>query len=118
LAPYEPTAFPNRQVAYSSLKIPEYMASARPVVSTPSGHVLKLIQHGVSGFLFPNDVPHWQEFLRTCPSQERLRRMGMAAARLVPTPSWEDVAHAYLTLCHLVMARSAQPQSMKAQLPA
>lgn len=39
LAPYNPAAFPGGEVAYSTLKIPEYMSVARPVVSVPSGRI-------------------------------------------------------------------------------
>lgn len=110
LAPYDPAAFPNGQVAYSTLKIPEYMACARPVVSVPSGHILRLIQHGVSGYLFDNDVNNWVGFLRQCPSREQLRHMGAAAASTVVSCGWEDVARAYLALCEqAVMNNKAQP---------
>jgi glycosyltransferase involved in cell wall biosynthesis len=99
LAPYELQAFPQGQVAYSTLKIPEYMACARPVVSVPSGHIATLIQHGISGFLFPNTVQDWAAFLRHCPPPAQLQQMGEAAFRLTPVGSWEETALAYLSLC-------------------
>jgi glycosyltransferase involved in cell wall biosynthesis len=99
LAPYEPSAFPNGEVAYATLKIPEYMVSARPVLSVPSGHVRKLIQHGVSGFLLPNDMTSCVSFLRHCPSRQQLQQMGMAAAHATSGQSWEETARAYLELC-------------------
>jgi glycosyltransferase involved in cell wall biosynthesis len=107
LAPYESVAFPNGQVAYATLKIPEYMASARPVVSVPSGHVRKLIQHGISGFLFPNDAAHWVDFLRLCPPRQQLKQMGMVAASTTSVQSWEEVAQTYLTLCEQVVMHTA-----------
>jgi glycosyltransferase involved in cell wall biosynthesis len=106
LAPYDPAAFPNGQVAYSTLKIPEYMASARPVVSVPSGHVRKLIQHGISGFLFPHDAAHWADFLRHCPPRQQLKQMGLVAASATSVQSWEDVAQTYLTLCEQVVMQT------------
>jgi D-inositol-3-phosphate glycosyltransferase len=99
LAPYELQAFPQGQVAYSTLKIPEYMACARPVVSVPSGHIVTLIQHGISGFLLPNTAQDWAAFLRHCPPRAQLRQMGEAALRLTPVGSWEETALAYLALC-------------------
>jgi glycosyltransferase involved in cell wall biosynthesis len=108
LAPYDPTAFPNGQVAYATLKIPEYMASARPVVSVPSGHVHKLIQHGISGFLFPHDTAHWVDFLRHCPSRQQLQQMGMVAASATSVQSWEEVAQTYLTLCQQVVTHTTK----------
>ena len=103
LAPYDPSAFPNGEVAYSTLKIPEYMASGRPVVSVPSGHVHNLIQHNISGFLLPNEVTNWMDFLRYGPSREQLQQMGTAAARLATGQSWEAVAEAYHELCEEVV---------------
>jgi glycosyltransferase involved in cell wall biosynthesis len=107
LAPYDPAAFPNGQVAYATLKIPEYMASARPVVSVPSGHVHKLIQHGISGFLFPHDTAHWADFLRHCPPRQQLKQMGLVAASATSVQSWEEVAQTYLTLCEQVVTHPA-----------
>ncbi len=106
LAPYNTAAFPGARIAYSTLKIPEYMACARPVVSVPSGHVLDLVRQGVTGFLLPNEVDHWEKFLRTIPSRERLARMGEAAARQLPTSSWDEVAQSYLSACQRLAAVS------------
>jgi glycosyltransferase involved in cell wall biosynthesis len=75
LAPYEPQTFFNGKVSFSTLKILEYLACARPVVSVPSGHILRLIHHGVDGFLFPNQMSCWSEFLRSFPAREQLREM-------------------------------------------
>ena len=59
IAPYQTSAFYNQLVTFSTLKIPEYMACGRPVVSVPSGNIQRLIENQVSGFLFPNDVDSW-----------------------------------------------------------
>ena len=97
LAPYEPAAFPGGQVAYSSLKIPEYMSVGRPVVSVPSGRVLELIEDRATGFLFENRAEEWDEFLRHLPEREWLAQMGDAAARS-GLDSWDDVARAYFEI--------------------
>lgn len=107
LAPYDPTAFPDGRIGYSTLKIPEYMACARPVVSVPSGHVLRLVQDGITGFLFSNEVEAWRRFLRSCPPRERLARMGETAARRLPTSSWDEVARSYLAACQRLVAVQA-----------
>ena len=70
LAPYQTRGFHNNQVAFSTLKIPEYMACARPVISVPSGNITTLIDSGVTGFLFNNDVPAWRGFLKVLPDRE------------------------------------------------
>lgn len=115
IAPYDTAAFPGARIAYSTLKIPEYMACARPVISVPSGHVLNLVRQGVTGFLLPNEVEQWQRLLRTLPSREQLARMGETAARQLPTSSWDDVARSYLAVCQRLAAvsdhRSAQGDS-------
>jgi len=99
LAPYCTNAFYNGVVTFSTLKIPEYMACARPVISIPSGHIAKLIEHQVSGFVLPNEVPSWVSFLEKLPSRERLENMGRAAARAVESVSWEKTAARYLEVC-------------------
>jgi glycosyltransferase involved in cell wall biosynthesis len=97
LAPYEPDAFPGGQVAYSSLKIPEYMSVGRPVVSVPSGRVLELVDQGRTGFLFANNEDEWLRFLSDLPDRERLAGMG-ESARDSGLDSWDDVARAYLEI--------------------
>jgi len=97
LAPYEPGAFPGGQVAYSSLKIPEYMSVGRPVVSVPSGRVLELVDHGKTGFLFANSEDEWLRFLHDLPEREKLAEMGASAADS-GLDSWDDVARAYLKI--------------------
>jgi len=96
LAPYRVTAFPNNSVSFSTLKIPEYMACGRPIVSVPSGHIKNIIQHQVSGFLFANDMASWVSFLKALPSREKLKQMGAAAARAVESVTWEKTAAQYL----------------------
>jgi glycosyltransferase involved in cell wall biosynthesis len=111
LAPYRNNAFPNKSVCFSTLKIPEYMACGRPVVSIPSGHIRKLIRDHVSGFLFPNDVGSWVRFFQTLPSRARLKEMGAAAARGVESITWEKTAARYLEVCQKLTARPLLPMN-------
>lgn len=97
LAPYEPSAFPGGKVAYSSLKIPEYMSVGRAVASVPSGRVLELISHGINGFLFANTEAEWTEFLRALPDRGRLASIGRTALES-RFDSWDDVAMAYMSV--------------------
>jgi glycosyltransferase involved in cell wall biosynthesis len=105
LAPYDLTMFPNGQVAYSTLKIPEYMACARPVISVPSGHILTLVQDHVSGFLFHNHVQNWVKFLIECPAREKLMKMGMSAAKTTNSCNWKTTAQQYLDLCNRMVQK-------------
>jgi glycosyltransferase involved in cell wall biosynthesis len=105
LAPYRVSAFPNGAVSFSTLKIPEYMACRRPVISVPSGHIKKLVDDKASGFLFPNDAPSWRAFLKTLPSAEKLKEMGRAAERSAASITWEKTAERYLEVCERLTTR-------------
>ena len=96
LAPYQVMGFHGGEVGFSTLKIPEYMACARPVISVPSGHILKLIRDGETGFLFPNEPGQWSDFLRTMPERSLLRQMGTVAAPSVAHLTWRATAQGYL----------------------
>lgn len=104
LAPYRVGAFHGGVVSFSTLKIPEYMACGRPVISVPSGHIQHLIEDQVSGFLFPNEVSRWASFMRAFPSREQLASMGRAAARAVESVSWQRTAARYLGACQKLAA--------------
>lgn len=107
LAPYCVGAFTRQSVAFSTLKIPEYMACGRPVVSVPSGHIKKLIEDQVTGFLFPNEVRSWLSFIDNLPSRNQLKQMGDAALRTVEYMSWESTAQGYLEVCQNLLRQPA-----------
>ena len=99
IAPYRPSACHDGIVPFSTLKIPEYMAGARPVASIPGGQIQRLIEDRISGFLFPNCVSSWISFLEKLPSREQLAAMGAAASRAVESLGWEKTATRYLEIC-------------------
>ena len=107
LAPYNAAAFHDQRVPFSTLKIPEYMACARPVASVPSGHIEDLIVDGVTGFLAPNTPDAWRDFLRRLPTRSRLAQMGLEAARVVAHVSWDNTAAQYLDVSRRVLAGEA-----------
>jgi glycosyltransferase involved in cell wall biosynthesis len=109
LAPYRERAFWGDTVPFSTLKIPEYMACARPVISVPSGQIRRLLQHEVSGFLLPNEVSAWRSFLVTIPPRERLAEMGREAAKAVASLSWRQTAARYLAICQRVAVAHGSP---------
>ena len=104
IAPYRTSNCHNGILPFSTLKIPEYMACARPVVSVPSGPIQRLIENQVSGFLFPNEVSSWRYFLKMLPTREQLAFMGAAAAQAVESLSWEKTASRYLQVCEKLTA--------------
>jgi glycosyltransferase involved in cell wall biosynthesis len=107
LAPYSIGAFPGGMIPFSTLKIPEYMACARPVISVPSGHILRLIEDRRTGFLFANEIPSWAAFLKALPLSAQLAAMGTAAAEAVAPLSWERTASGYLDVARQVLAARA-----------
>ena len=98
VAPYDRASFPGGEVAYSTLKIPEALASGRPVASVASGQIKRLIDPDRTGFLVEGDAESWRGLLGRLPGRDQLDSMGQAAAR-APAPSWSDVARAYLQAC-------------------
>lgn len=107
LAPYDAAAFSSGELGYSTMKIPEYLAMGRAVVSVPSGRIRTLLRDGETGFLFDNREEQWAAFLRRLASRERLHEMGLAAGRS-PLTSWEDTARGYYSICeeHLMAMKS------------
>jgi glycosyltransferase involved in cell wall biosynthesis len=105
IAPYRTTAFHNGVVTFSTLKIPEYMACGRPVVSVPSPAIGRLIANGVNGFLFPNDASSWVSFVNALPSRECLAKLGRAAAEAAASIRWESTAKGYLQVCQQLTLR-------------
>jgi D-inositol-3-phosphate glycosyltransferase len=109
VAPYREDAFDDRAVPFSTLKVPEYMACARPVVSVPRGRIRRLVEPGISGILFPNEVTAWSRFLEALPPRARLAAMGRAAARAVASVSWAATAARYLAVCEREVRPMEEP---------
>jgi len=104
LAPYQPSRFYAGKIAFSTLKIPEYMACERPVASVPHGHIAKLIEHESTGFLLANECQAWKSLLATFPTRERLAAMGRCAAQRVANMSWRQTAGRYLEFAQRLSA--------------
>lgn len=98
LAPYQTGGFRGGDVSFSTLKIPEYMACGRAVISVPSGHILSLIEHEKTGFLMSNEKSGWLNFLTHMPTRQQLLEMGLAAAPSVAHLNWDATVSAYLDL--------------------
>jgi D-inositol-3-phosphate glycosyltransferase len=98
LAPYDAAAFASGELGYSTMKIPEYLAVGRAVVSVPSGRIRTLVEDGKTGFLFAGEPARWRQFLDALPGRDRLAQMGAAAAA-TPQPDWESTARSYFELC-------------------
>jgi glycosyltransferase involved in cell wall biosynthesis len=104
IAPYRRGSFRDRVLTFSTLKIPEYLACARPVVSVPGNRIRTLIGDGVAGFIVENDAAAWHAFLKTPPSRNRLAAMRAHAARAVESVTWSATAGKYLDICESVIS--------------
>ena len=104
IAPYRRRGFRNRIVTFSTLKIPEYLACARPVVSVPSARIRALVVNGVSGFIVENDESSWQAFLTNPPSRDQLAAMRGHATRAVESVTWAATAGKYLNICETIIS--------------
>lgn len=104
LAPYDPSCFPSGRVAYSTLKIPEAMACARPVASVPSGNVKRLIEEGRSGLLLENTSAAWTRLFRALPARSCLDALGLAAREAVREVTWERTAAGYQAVVERLLA--------------
>jgi glycosyltransferase involved in cell wall biosynthesis len=101
---YRDDAFPGRTVPFSTLKVPEYMACARPVVGNAGGAARALLEDGISACLFRNEASEWRRFFADLPSREHLAEMGLAAAKAAEPLSWKATAARYAELCERVVA--------------
>jgi glycosyltransferase involved in cell wall biosynthesis len=99
ISAYREGAFPGGTVPFSTLKIPEYMACARPVLGNAAGDARRLLEHGISALLLPNEVAAWARLLAELPSREQLAEMGRAAAKAAESLSWARTAARYLEVC-------------------
>jgi len=116
VAPYDPAAFPGGRVAYSTLKIREYLSAGRPVVTVRSGSLERLVQDGRTGFFVANEEGAWYDLLKGRPSRERLRGMGAAAAE-TELMSWQDVSRAFERLWAERLGANVDGQRGKGENP-
>jgi glycosyltransferase involved in cell wall biosynthesis len=98
VAPYRRECFYNAKIAFSTLKIPEYMACAKPVASIANGNVSRLIKDHETGFLLANEASAWLRLISQLPARDRLAEMGTRAAASVAHLSWTRTAQRYLEL--------------------
>jgi glycosyltransferase involved in cell wall biosynthesis len=71
-APYDKSVYPDEKFTCASLKIPEYMACGRPVLTTTCERMEDLLDGERYGFLVDNQVDSYREFFRHLPSREKL----------------------------------------------
>ena len=102
LAPYPKLDF----FYYSPVKIYEYMACGKPVVTTRIGQIAEIIQDGKNGFLCrPDDVKQMQAKISELVTSPSLRALiGEAATQtMVEHHSWREKAEQLSRLCQQVL---------------
>jgi glycosyltransferase involved in cell wall biosynthesis len=103
ISAYREEAFPGA-ITFSTLKVPEYMACARPVIGNAAGEARALLEDLISGFIFPNNVAAWTRFFRSGTPREQLAEMGRAAAKAAESLSWRRTAARYMEIVERVAA--------------
>jgi glycosyltransferase involved in cell wall biosynthesis len=94
LAPYE-----HLEPFYGSpMKIFEYMAMSKPVITTPQGQIKDLIAHGENGLLVaPNDpVGLAKAIMELIDNKDMMRNMGLKARATAESYTWEANARKIL----------------------
>jgi len=98
IAPYREEAFRDSRFCFSPLKILEYMACGKPIISQPHGGIARLVKDGEGGYLIPNTAECWQERLASLPGREAMAAMGAINTPLALAHSWDAVADRYLEI--------------------
>lgn len=75
VAPYNIDRFLDRRFTSASLKIVEYLACARPVLTIPSAQTARLTAYGRHGFMVENTTEGMVSFLCQMPQREELATM-------------------------------------------
>ncbi len=104
LAPYPPLEF----FYYSPVKIYEYMACGKPVLSSRLGQIQEIINDGVNGFLSnPGDnADYSRKLARLIDDAELRQRVGAEAYRTIAAQhTWAHKARAWSEICESVLRK-------------
>jgi glycosyltransferase involved in cell wall biosynthesis len=98
IAPYRERAFRESLFYFSPLKVFEYMACGKPIVSQAHSGISRLVNHGEGGYLIPNTKEGWRVCLASLPGREAMAYMGRINAQRALMHSWDAVADKYLEI--------------------
>lgn len=118
LAPYDKSLYPDQRFTCASLKVPEYLACGRSVLTIPCERMQYLLADGRYGWLVENQVYAYREFFRNFPTAEqRLDRESAILTDLENSTlkereivlTWQDIANMYKRV--ILKALSGSPSS-------
>lgn len=104
VAPYDKSLFPKGEFTSASLKVCEYLACGRPVMTIPAARMDHLLQKGAYGFYIDNSLESFQTFFQAMPSPatvlskenilcQHLQDGTLKQKDIVVT--WQDIAEQY-----------------------
>lgn len=75
IAPYNKHLFPEEKFTCASLKVCEYLACGRPVLTIPCERMAHLLDNGKYGFLVENQVENYRKFFRNLSSRPKIHQL-------------------------------------------
>ena len=96
-------------------KLPEYMASGKPVIATDVGDHHLLIKNMATGLLVPPDAKELAEAVLNLMEDESLRKkLGLAAQQFVKSEySWEVIGGKLLGMYEEILGATSQSEAFK-----
>ena len=114
VASYDKTRFPNNEFTSASLKVVEYLACGRPVLTIPCERMNHLLDGGKYGFLVENDLDSYKAFFQNSHNIAEvekketnlindLNNSTLSSKQIVMT--WHDIADMYNKLIKETLER-------------
>ncbi len=106
IAPYDIKDFEERRFVFSPLKILEYMACAKPVISQPLGQIKELVDTGGTGFLVCNVKRSYESLFRQMAKTDThlLQAIGQRGRKRALKYKWSVQADKYIDLINGLVA--------------
>jgi glycosyltransferase involved in cell wall biosynthesis len=117
VAPYNKNLYLDGKFTSASLKVSEYLACGRPVLTIPCERMYDLLDRGRYGFFVENDVNAYRSFFRNLPTVKELSRLEtvlledlrndrLRAKGIVLT--WRDIANRFKQVINATLAQKKQ----------
>ncbi|NER28662.1 MAG: glycosyltransferase family 4 protein [Symploca sp. SIO1C4] len=122
LAPYNKNLFPGGKFTSASLKVCEYLACGRPVLTIPCQRMEHLLAGGKYGLFVENQVDSYREFFRNLPSREELSQMENCLISDLQSSvlrdqgivlTWQEIAQLYKQVIMEIISHNVTPVPLK-----